>query len=465
MFTRRTFIRNSSGAGLVAIGTLVCPSFVKGMARISNRITLSPVCSVRKEVYVASPQPGTAPLIRMHYIGQGLCREEIRSFQQSSDWLVSSIKRVSKDNGRTWTEWESIPVSKRAQGNFTMSGGGDQFGTGPFDPVSDRLIKPVFQRIFETNPQSALKEIWNGERHFWDHGFYQLSSDNGKSWGEIRQLKYEPGPDFDPSDWGKREYLVSNEMYIGNAIVLKNGSVAICSNSQVPFTDVEDEKYPVVFPNNKRAGYVTGAICFIGTWNRHRSDYDWEKSGQVFIPRRVSSRGLMEIDISELNNGNLLLIMRGSNAKLDAEESPGRKWYSVSSDGGHTWSQIQDMKYDTGESFFSPSSYHKTIRSSKTGKLYWIGNITEIPPMANSPRYPLQIVEVDEDMPSFKKNTLTVIDDCDPEKDSEYLQLSNFSILENRETGNLELYLTRLGENGGKENLFTANSYRYTLLF
>ena len=42
------------------------------------------------------------------------------------------------------------------------------------------------------------------------------------------------------------------------------------------------------------------------------------------------------------------------------------------------------------------------------------------------------------------------------------MQLSNFWIIENRE-GELEIYLTRLGEDPG--DTFTANVYKYTLSF
>ena len=138
---------------------------------------------------------------------------------------------------------------------------------------------------------------------------------------------------------------------------------------------------------------------------------------------------------------------------------------SVSKDGGLTWSDVTDMRYDTGEQFYSPASISRTIRSLKTGKLYWAGNIPDTPPDGNSPRYPLQIVEIDEENPSFKKNTVTVIDDRDPEQDSEFLQLSNFSLLEDRESHHMEVYLTRLGENGGGQDIWTANAYKYTLLF
>ena len=75
------------------------------------------------------------------------------------------------------------------------------------------------------------------------------------------------------------------------------------------------------------------------------------------------------------------------------------------------------------------------------------------------------IVEIDGKAPSFIKDTLTVIDDRNPEKDSEHLQLSNFSLLEDRETHNMEIYLTRLGEHGGGNDIWTADAYKYTLIF
>ena len=54
-----------------------------------------------------------------------------------------------------------------------------------------------------------------------------------------------------------------------------------------------------------------------------------------------------------------------------------------------------------------------------------------------------------------------MIDDRSPE-DTEAVQFSNFSLIENRKTLNLEIYLSRFGE---KPNKFSANAYRYTLTF
>ena len=293
---------------------------------------MASVCEVRKEVYVRSTERRVATSVSMTYIGQGLRREEVRALVRSSDWSDTVRRRISEDNGRTWHDWEVVYEQAPTQGMFTQSGGPSQRGTGPYDPVSGRLVKPVFQRIVKGDPQ-------------------------------------------------------------------------------------------------------------------------------------VSTRGLVELDLSELANGNLLLIMRGSNAGLGPMKCPGRKWFSVSRDGGLTWDEVRDMRYDTGEQFYSPASISKTIRSSKTGKLYWVGNITDVPPDGNSPRYPFQIVEIHEDGPSFKKDTLTVIDDRVLKRDSEHLQLSNFSLLEDRETHEMEAYLTRLGERGGGADVWTADACKYTLVF
>ena len=466
---RRLFLKKGSILGATSIvGTWAIPEFLHG--KIPGKYyrengAFAPICQVKKEVYVPSPEPRVGTSVSMTYIGRGLRREEVRSLIRSSDWADTVRRRISEDNGKNWSEWELEYKQAPTQGEFTQSGGESQRGTGPYDPVSGKFIKPVFQRIITGEPEVAMKELWSGNRLFCDHGFYQLSDDDGRTWGKTHQLKYEDGPDFDPNNWGNPEYYRTNEMYIGKAIALSNGTVILSSTIPVSYRDEEDEKFPSVFPNTYRDGCVAGAVCFIGRWNKVRQNYDWITSKPVFLPRRISTRGLVELNLSELTNGNLLLIMRGSNTGLDPVKYPGRKWFSVSRDGGLNWSEVKDIRYDTGEQLYSPASIARTIHSSKTGKLYWVGNITDVPPDGNSPRYPLQIVEIDEEGPSFRKDTVTVIDDRNPEKDSEYLQLSNFSLLENRETQEMEVYLTRLGERGGGPDIWTADAYKYTLVF
>lgn len=428
-----------------------------------QKLSHNQIWSVRKELYVPSPEPRACISVSMSYSGSGLKREEIHYVLRTSDWVEKPRKRISYDNGRTWSDWKVIDGNTKIQDECHMEGGESQDGTGPFDPVSRRMIKPVFQRIVRGDPKVAMREIWKGNRLFCDHGFYQMSDDNGLNWDKAYMLKYENGPDFDPEDWDDEKYFRTNEMYIGNAISLKNGSVAICATVPVPFMDEADRDMPSIFPNNYREGCVGGAMCFIGRWNENRKNYDWKTSKPVFLPRRKSTRGLDELHMVELSSGKLLLLIRGSNTGLDPIKCPGRRWYSVSEDAGFTWSDVNDLRYDTGEQFYSPASISSTVRSSANGKLYWIGNISVTPVAGNSPRYPLVIVEVDEEKICFVKNTLTIIDNRDPLKDSESLQLSNFSVIENRESNEIEIYLTRLGENGCGDEIWTAGAYKYTL--
>jgi len=91
------------------------------------------------------------------------------------------------------------------------------------------------------------------------------------------------------------------------------------------------------------------------------------------------------------------------------------------------------------------------------GKLYWFGNISATAPEGNSPRYPLVIAEVDEDKAALKRATVTAIDDRMPGQPAD-MQLSNFSVLENRETHGIELYLAGYGQNPDG-----ADSLRYVL--
>ncbi|HCR17802.1 MAG TPA: hypothetical protein DIU35_09985 [Candidatus Latescibacteria bacterium] len=154
--------------------------------------------------------------------------QETQSQVSSSDWSSHVRQRDSEDKGETWSDWELVYEEVPIQADFTQSGGPGPRGTGPYDSASGCLIKPVFQRIVKGDPKVAMSELWKGNRLFCDHGFYQLSNDDGRAWSQGRQLNYEEGPDFDPDDWGSPEFFRSNEMYIGG-IARSSGGVVISS--------------------------------------------------------------------------------------------------------------------------------------------------------------------------------------------------------------------------------------------
>jgi hypothetical protein len=194
----------------------------------------------------------------------------------------------------------------------------------------------------------------------------------------------------------------------------------------------------------------------MGKRNPAANDYEWTAGKPVWVPLSVSSRGLMEPFATELKDGRLLVVWRGS----DTPETEGRKWFSISTDAGATLSPVAEWKYADGSRFYSPSSIHQFIRHSVSGKLYWVGNVCLEPPRANHPRHPLVIGEIDEDRAAIKCETVTVIDERQP-GDGPEVQLSNFSLIENRETHEFELCLTKLGAD--TSNVFTADCYRYNV--
>jgi len=428
----------------------------------TKELAAQPACSVKREVYLPSPQPGVSPVVGFQYLGKGLRLREFRCQQGKSDLTEKGMVRFSDDNGKTWTPFvppDTGSEPQRQEKNFKEDGS----WAFKFDPASHRTIEIIFQRIFMGEPSEMLHKFWKGEKTFYDHMMYRLSADDGRTWTAQQPIVYEAGAAFDPNNWANPAYLHSNEMYGGyDVTLLRDGRIAYPATVRIPHEDDDEDRkacanVPKYVASN---GYVGGVSCFFGKWNKKKKDYDWTHSTPVFVPRRVSTRGLGEPAVAELKDGALLLDMRGANDGLDPMKYPGRTWISISKDAGKTWSPVTDLRYDTGEQFYSPSAFSKMIRSRKTGKLYWIGNISRQPPKGNRPRYPLYIAEVDEKIPALKKNTLTVIDDRSPE-DTEAVQFSNFSLIENRKTRNLEIYLSRYGEK--PDNTFSANAYKYTL--
>ncbi len=421
-----------------------------------------PLGEVRREVYVGSPGPGVAAIVSVSYLGPGLQRREVHAREAKSDLGEKYRERYSEDNGRTWSAFRPVSLgtdSLRQGGNFMEE---SAFAVN-YDPVSKRTVEVIFQRIFLGDPEQALAAYWKGEIRFYDHCYYRLSEDDGRTFTEYRQLVYEDGPRFDPKNWAVRGFLEKNQMYGGYDIaILSDGTIAYPAIVPVPYQeDEEDRRVCAKVPWYAGKDRVDGAMCFTGTWNSARRDYDWSASSSISVRRRVSTRGFAEPAVAELKDGRLIMELRGSNVYLDPVKHPGRKWLSVSDDRGKTWRPPTDLRFETGEQFYAPATFARFVRSRKTGKLYWVGNISRGPAEGNGPRYPLYIAVVDEEKAALKKSTLTIIDDREP-GDTGGVQFSNFSLLDNRETGDLEIYLSRLGEK--PDNVFSANAYKYAVI-
>ncbi len=354
-------------------------------------------------------------------------REEIHRTSGESDAYHDFLRRTSTDNGRTWTDlavMDGVTIQLPDGGIVTYPGGHHT------DPTLGISYEKRMRRIW---PGMEIYTFnWGGRgRPFNDHTFV-VENDRVEN-----LMRYEDGPEFDPDNPFDPKFCRTNRAYMGVGMTFGPDGSAY---------------YPMVCHTDPGPdSFTTGGLVLM---RRDPKSGNWQPSNRQYLTPEQSSRGVLEPDVAVLEDGALLVVTRGS----DTETTPGRKWFSVSTDGGRTLSPIQEFRYDDGSLFYSPSSIHYFLRSSRNGKLYWFANITEAPPSGNGPRYPLYVAEIDEDAVAVKKDSLVLVDDRGPEE-PEALQLSNFSVIENSETRDIEIYITRIGEN--PDHFWQGPVYRY----
>jgi hypothetical protein len=403
-------------------------------------LTNMPIALAKKELYIEHPAPRVAPLAALHYVGSGLDLREVRGLERTSDVGERIQARWSTNNGRTWSAFTDVQPSNKIRYGGTDVWEGETVAT--HDPASGLLV------------QSWLRQIEvRGVYH--NFTYVRTSADQGRTWDTPVQLRYEPGAAFDPANPVAAEFLNHNEGYPGNNLLVRSDrSILLClAHANAPGD-----------PRNDSRPWRMGSVLFTGRWDLTARRHHWSPGARVETSPEISARGLMEPEVAELRDGRLLVVWRGSTEGWDGSvaKAPGRKLFSVSADSGRTLSPPAEFKFDDGSSFFSPSSFHRMIRHSVTGRLYWLGNICPNPPAGNSPRHPLVIAEVDETIPALVRRTVTAIDERQPGQGD--IQFSNFSLLEDRLTHDLILHLTTYGQQPGPADWATADNFRYTVV-
>jgi hypothetical protein len=383
--------------------------------------------TTRRELYIPAPSPGVAQWVEgQGYADAGLTREEIWKTSNGSDAYFNWKRRLSRDNGKTWSE----PVDIDGVTAETPGGGVVTF---PGRPQRDETLgieyRVVMQRVW---PGRKLYTFGAKHTHpLVDHTFIQ---ENG---GPMRLLRYEDGPEFDPANPWAPEFLAHNGGYFGQRVALAPDGTA--------FHPMRLSRLRGPTPRDK------GVVLM----RRDPGSGAWTPSDVQYVSEETSSRGLLEPDAAVLKNGHVLVVCRGSSTPA----TPGQKWMSVSTDGGKTLGTIEPLRYDDGSILHSPSSIHRFIRSTRNGRLYWMANILGGPDDGgNGPRYPLCIAEIDEVKVAVRRDSVEVIDTRQP-GEPERVQFSNFYILEDRKTQNIEIYITLLGLN--PTDFWRSDVYRY----
>lgn len=368
-----------------------------------------------RETYLPAPVGDTAQWLNVHYLDRSGTREEILRVSSASDTYVDWERRISHDNGRTFSPSTVIPdvVQRLPDGGLvTYPGGSD------IDPVSGIRYERCMRRFWPG--MEPFTFVWKDHQHpFTDHCFTIEHHPDGTS-REV-SLQFEDGPDWNPADPFSPGYLAANQAYFGNGLAFATDGTAFL---------------PLICKRQVSADRHESGLVLM---RRDPTDATWHASNCVHLRQTQSSRGLLEPDVAVLADGRILIICRGSNT----DTTPGRKWVTTSDDGGQTLAPVTELGFDDGSDFYSPSSIHRLQRSRRNGRLYWIANITPEPPDGNGPRYPLFIAEIDETKVAVRLSSLVLIDDRRKDE-SDRVQLSNFSILEDIESDRFEVYITRI---------------------
>jgi len=393
---------------------------------------------VGREVFIPSPEAGVCltytPVFYTHLSGLELVSMHV--YERRSDMIDVSFLRWSPDNGRTWSEPTTFKTYEKTSAGALQR----VLLPGWLDPITGRQVYLILQGVLPNDdPMDGMKRYAMR---------YAVSADGGRTF-LFEEPIVQNGAEFN-------EQHPIDGVWIGKNSLMNGVNALPRNNGEVLYPAMVTPLGPDGEICNPGGGYTyTDVVVLIGRWKGGR--LAWQISERIVGDPARSTRGMLEPTIAEFPGGRLLMVMRGSNdVKPDL---PGYKWYSVSTDGGRWWTRPAPWTYVGGENFYSTSSISSFLVHS-SGKIFWLGNITPENPKGGSPRYPLVIGEVDSESLMLKKETVTVID-TRRKGQSEHLQLSNFHAVEDRESGEIRVFVAPLF--AVKQGDWTTDAWRYRL--
>jgi len=280
--------------------------------------------------------------------------------------------------------------------------------------------------IGDTSTGSVQYKIW-----------YRNSVDSGKTFSDLKQVIVKGYTSMNPIPGVKIGRNGFNVDFTRLIVRASNGEIMIPIG-----TGRWDEEKGKMFSPVSGAGLFGDSGVLIANWLPDGSDVEFKFGEWNQIDYNQSTRGLAEPTIVEtLTPGRFAMLSRCSNS--GRPELPGYAWVSFSEDYCRTWSAFRPFTYTDGTNFFVPTAHSTLIKSRKTGRVYWIGNLNETNPNGSHPRYPLAIGEVDLESFGLIKDTVTRMDTRHPEVEGPLVQLSNFNVMENVVTNEILVVCTR----------------------
>ena len=343
-----------------------------------------------------------------------------------SDTVDIAYIRRSRNFGRSW----DAPVEMRT-GERRAEGMLRRHPRAGFVDSRGRYIEFWNEGILKSDDPLEGLRTWNI--------YYRVSHDGGHSFGWKCQVIH-AGAEFDarhplPNVWTGKNCVGIGDM-ASVPITAKDGGILL--PVQITPLGPDGNLY------NPGGGYTYTDAAVLHA-HFEGETLRWEMSETVKGDPARSTRGMDEGTLGFLDDGRVLMLMRGSNDKHP--ELVSRRWYSLSSDGGRRWTTPVPWTYSDGDAFFSPSACSQLLRHS-SARLFWLGNITPENPRGNRPRYPFVIGEVDRRSGLLIRESVRTIDTLQPGEDP-ILSLSNFLAREDRRTGEIAVHMSRLFAGSG----------------
>jgi hypothetical protein len=394
---------------------------------------------VRRTVFRASPRAGVAVLAFAFYTKpRGGDMLSIEHHMSRSDTVDVAYLRRSSDYGETWSDREAIVTGERlAQGMLRRHP-----RAGFVDRHTGRYVEFWNEGVLPSDDPLEGMRQWKI--------FYRWSSDGGRTF-RAREQAIQSGGDFGPDHPFPGIWTGKTCMMFGDvaSIPVNAPDGRILLPLAITTLGADGKLY------NPTGGYTyTSAVVLHGRWVK--DVLQWEMSDIVEgDPTRVT-RGMDEPTLELLEDGRMLMVLRGSNDR--DPKLPSYRWVSYSSDGGHKWTAPEPWTYNDQQPFFSPSSCSQLLRHS-SGRLFWLGNVNPENPRGNRPRYPLVISEVNRRTGLLQRSTVRIVDTLQPGEDP-LLTLSNFYAREDRRTGEIAVHMSRMVAH---PNEWAGDAYLYRI--
>ena len=425
---------------------------------------------VEKELLVPANGTNVAEKRLQYYLdAEGRVRKEVKEFQSQDDTADYREYRFSYDNGKTWTEWVREPLPAREPvGNDEIDENlGYQNAQHVYNPIVGHFVSLQCQFIYIDGYAATEARYWAGYTRPM-HSFLMIEDADGTAHERVL-VKYEEGADYDRATYRTTDYLTTNISRGSDLIVLENGDILF--NLCIPINvacKMAGLNLQDVFPTTGGLGHAWALLVARGVWNKTTHQYDLTYSEPIIVDDTLSTRGLSEPMFAELSGGRILCIFRTSSDKVSGwtcrldPNAPACKYYVISEDGGKTFSEPKPWCYENGEIVYSPASICQLVESEVSGKLFWIGNACSKEEVNGAyPRFPLYMIEINPETGLAIRSSRVLID-TRRTGESDKVQLSNFCILEDREAGTLEIYLSKLGQFTGKPT-YECETWKYTL--